>query len=39
MKIHSLYNAVLGIAAEILYAIAIIAVAFLLCVAAYFIRL
>ena len=39
MKIKSLYNAVFGIATEILYAIAIILAAFLICVAAYFFEL
>ena len=39
MKIQSLYNAILGIATEILYAIAIILAALLICVAAYFLRL
>lgn len=36
MKIQSLYNALLGIATEIVYAIVIILAAFLVCVAAYF---
>jgi hypothetical protein len=39
MKIQSLYNIFLGIATEILYAIAIILAAFLLCVAACFLKL
>ncbi len=39
MKIKSLYNVVFGIATEILYAIAIILAAFLICVAAYFFKL
>jgi len=39
MKIKSFYNAVLGIATEILYAIAIMLAAFLICVAAYFLKL
>ena len=39
MKIKSFYNAVLGIATEILYAIAIILAVFLICVAAYFLKL
>ncbi len=39
MKIQSLYNAILGIATEILYAIAIIVAAFLICVAADLLRL
>ena len=39
MKIQSLYNAILGIATEILYATAIILAALLICVAAYFLRL
>ena len=39
MKIQSLYNALLGIATEILYAIAIMLAAFLVCVAAYFLKL
>jgi len=39
MKIQSLYNAFLGIATEILYAIAIMLAAFLVCVAAYFLKL
>ena len=39
MKIQSLYNAFLGIATEILYAIAIILAAFLICVAAFFLKL
>jgi len=39
MKIKSLYNAVFGIATEILYAIAIILAAFLICVVAYFFKL
>lgn len=36
MKIQSLYNALLGIATEIVYAIVIILAAFLVCIAAYF---
>jgi hypothetical protein len=39
MKIKPLYNAVFGIATEIFYAIAIILAAFLICVAAYFLKL
>jgi len=39
MKIKSFYNAVFGMATEILYAIAIILAVFLICVAAYFLRL
>jgi len=39
MNAQFLYNAVLGIATEILYALAIIGAAFLICVAAYFIGL
>jgi len=39
MKIQSLYNAFLGIAVEILYTIAIMLAAFLVCVAAYFLKL
>jgi len=39
MKIQSIYNSVFGIATEILYAIAIILAAFLICVAAYFLKL
>jgi hypothetical protein len=35
----SFYNAVFGIAAEVLYAIAIILTAFLICLAAYFLKL
>jgi len=36
MKIKSFYNAVFGIATEVFYAIAIILVAFLICIVAYF---
>ncbi len=36
MKIQSLYNALLGITTEIVYAIVIILAAFLVCIAAYF---
>jgi hypothetical protein len=39
MKIKSFYNAVFGMAVEVLYAIAIILAAFLVCVAAYFLKL
>lgn len=39
MKMQSLYNAILGIATEILYAIAIMLAAFLACVAADLVRL
>jgi branched-subunit amino acid ABC-type transport system permease component len=39
MKIQSLYNAFLGIATEIVYAIVIILAAFLVCIAAYFLKL
>jgi len=39
MKIKSLYNAVFGIATEVLYALTIILAAFLICVAAYFLKL
>jgi hypothetical protein len=38
MKIQSLYNAILGIATEIFYAIAIILAAFLICVAVFFLK-
>jgi len=39
MKIESLYNAVFGVVTEVLYAIAIIFVAFLICFVAYFFKL
>jgi len=39
MKMKSFYNAVFGIATEVLYAIAIILTAFLICLAAYFLKL
>ena len=39
MKTKSIYNALFGTAAEILYAVAIILAALLICVAAYFIKL
>jgi len=39
MKIQYLYNAILGIATEIFYAVAIMLAAFLLCVAVYFLKL
>ena len=39
MKIQSLYNAILGIATEILYTIAIILAVLLICVVAYFLKL
>ena len=39
MKIKSISNAFLGVATEILYALAIILTAFLICVASYFIKL
>jgi len=39
MKIKSLYNAIFGIATEISYAVVIILTAFLICIAAYFLRL
>jgi hypothetical protein len=39
MKIKSFYNAVLGIATEVLWIMAIILAAFLICVAAYFLKL
>jgi hypothetical protein len=39
MKIKSFYNAVLGIATEVLCILAIILAAFLICVAAYFLKL
>ena len=39
MKARFLYNAVLGIATEILYAIAIMLAAFLICIVAYFLIL
>jgi len=38
MKIKSFYNAVLGIATEVLWIMAIILAAFLICVAAYFLK-
>jgi len=38
MKIKSFYNSVFGIAAEVLYALTIILVAFLICIAAYFLN-
>jgi len=38
MKIKSFYNSVFGIATEVLYAIAIILAAFLICIAAYFLN-
>ncbi len=38
MKIKSLYNAVFGIAAEITYVVVIILTAFLICIAAYFLK-
>ncbi len=39
MKMKSFYNAVFGIATEVLYAIVIILTAFLICLAAYFLKL
>jgi len=39
MKMKSLYNAVFGIATEVLYAIVIILTAFLICLAVYFLKL
>jgi len=39
MKARFLYNAILGIATEIFYAMAIVLAALLICVAAYFLRL
>ncbi len=39
MKIKSFYNAVLGIATEVLWIMAMILAAFLICVAAYFFKL
>ncbi len=39
MKIKSFYNVVLGMAVEVFYAIAIMLAAFLVCVAAYFLKL
>jgi len=39
MKMKSFYNAVLGIATEVLWIMAIILAAFLICVAAYFLKL
>jgi hypothetical protein len=38
MKIRAFYNAVLGIATEVLCILAIILAAFLICVAAYFLK-
>jgi len=38
MRIKSFYNAVLGIATEVLWIMAIILAAFLICVAAYFLK-
>jgi hypothetical protein len=38
MKIKPLYNAVFGIAVEVLYTIVIILAAFLICAAAYFLK-
>jgi hypothetical protein len=38
MKIKSLYNAILGIATEVFYTVAIILAAFLICAAAYFLK-
>jgi len=39
MKIKSIPNALFGIATEILYTVAIMLAAFLICVAAYFLKL
>jgi hypothetical protein len=39
MKIRSIYNAVFGVATEVLCILSIILAAFLICVAAYFLKL